>query len=147
MVNTGTFLEAFAMMPEHRAMLEDERCPVPDETLGQMYRATSHGLSEIIATVSPGARVLLAMYCYRRAHLASIGLAIATTCEKDDLTSLGATSVPTCSNDHAKRRGRRRSLIGARMAGSKLLYRPGHFGSKIRLKTIRIPSPRLYRSL
>ena len=77
------------MMPEHRALLDDERCPVPDETLGQMYRASSLGLSEIIATVSPGARVLLAMYCYRRAHLASIGLAIATTCEKDDLTSLG----------------------------------------------------------
>jgi hypothetical protein len=31
---------------------------------------------------------LLAVYCYRRAHLASIGLAIAATCEKDDLTQL-----------------------------------------------------------
>jgi hypothetical protein len=80
------------MLPEHRALLEDEPCPVPDEMLGEMYRASAHGLSEIIATVSPTARALLAIYCYRRAHLASIGLAIATTCEKDDLTWLGGNA-------------------------------------------------------
>src|SRR5476649_2848379 len=76
------------MLPEHRALLEDEPCPVPDELLGEMYRASAHGLNELITTVSPKARVLLAVYCYRRAHLASIGLAIAATCEKDDLTEL-----------------------------------------------------------
>jgi len=80
------------MLPEHRALLEDEPCPVPDEMLGAMYRASPHGLSELIATVSPTARVLLAVYCYRRAHLASIGLAIAATCEKDDLTWLGGNA-------------------------------------------------------
>jgi hypothetical protein len=73
------------MLPEHHALSEEEACPVTDQTLGEMYRASAHGLSELIATVSPTARVLLAIYCYRRAHLASIGLAIAATCEKDDL--------------------------------------------------------------
>ncbi|MGB6586595.1 MAG: hypothetical protein WBE93_11605, partial [Pseudolabrys sp.] len=63
------------MLPEHRVLLEDESCPVPDEILGEMYRASAHGLNELIATVSPTARALLAVYCYRRAHLASIGLA------------------------------------------------------------------------
>jgi hypothetical protein len=77
------------MLPEHRVLLEDEPCPVADQMLGEMYRASAHGLNELIATVSPTARALLAVYCYRRAHLASIGLAIAATCEKDDLTSLG----------------------------------------------------------
>jgi len=77
------------MLPEHRILLEDEPCPVADQMLGDMYRANAHGLDELIATVSPTARVLLAVYCYRRAHLASIGLAIAATCEKDDLTSFG----------------------------------------------------------
>ena len=77
------------MLPEIRVPLGDERCPVPDETLGEMYRASAHGLREIIATVSPTARALLAVYCYRRAHLASIGLAIAATCDKDDLTASG----------------------------------------------------------
>ena len=71
------------MLPERRVLLEDEPCPVPDEMLGEMYRASAHGLNELIATVSPAARALLAVYCYRRAHLVSIGLAIATTCEKD----------------------------------------------------------------
>src|SRR5271155_3837730 len=80
------------MLPEQRILLEDEPCPVPDETLGEIYRASAHGLGEIIATVPPTARVLLAVYCYRRAHLASIGLAIAATCEQDDLTSLGGNA-------------------------------------------------------
>src|SRR5665647_1974591 len=80
------------MLPEHRALLEDEPCPVPDEMLGEMYRASAHGLNELIATVSPTARALLAVYCYRRAHLASIGLAIAATCEKDDLVWFGGNA-------------------------------------------------------
>ena len=46
------------MLPEHRALLEDEPCPVPDEMLGEMYRASAHGLNELIATVSPTARSL-----------------------------------------------------------------------------------------
>ena len=32
------------------------------------------------------------MYCYRRAHLASIGLAIAAICEKDELISSGGNT-------------------------------------------------------
>ena len=77
------------MMPELHMPLEDELCPVADQMLGEMYRARAHGLNEVIATVSPAARALLAVYCYRRAHLVLIGLAIATTCEKEALTSVG----------------------------------------------------------
>ena len=80
------------MLPEHRVLLEDEPCPVADEILGEMYRASAHGLDELIATVSPAARALLAVYCYRRAHLASIGLAIAATCDKDDLSLYGGNA-------------------------------------------------------
>jgi hypothetical protein len=80
------------MLPEHRALLEDERCPVPDELLGEIYRCSPHGLNELVATVPPTARVLLALYCYRRAHLASIGLAIAATCEKGDLIRSGGNA-------------------------------------------------------
>src|SRR5579859_5956075 len=80
------------MLPEHRALLEDESCPVSDEVLGEMYRASAHGLDELIATVSPTARVLLAVYCYRRAHLASIGLTIAATCDRNDLASWGGNA-------------------------------------------------------
>ena len=80
------------MLPSQRVFLEDESCPVADQTLGEIYRASPHGLNELIATVAPTARAMLALYCYRRAHLASIGLAIAATCEQDELTSLGGNA-------------------------------------------------------
>jgi hypothetical protein len=80
------------MLPEHRVLLEDEPCPVSDEMLGDMYRASAHGLHELIATIPTTTRALLAVYCYRRAHLASIGMAIAATCEKDDLSSFGGNA-------------------------------------------------------
>jgi hypothetical protein len=70
----------------------DERCPIAEEMLGEMYRASPHGLNELIATVAPGVRALLAIYCYRRAHLASIGLVIAATCEEDDLTAIAGNA-------------------------------------------------------
>jgi len=95
----SNFFGGFAMLPELRVLLEDEPCPVLDETLGEMYRASAHGLSQIITTISPAARVLLAIYCYRRAHLASIGLAIAATCEKYDL---GVSSRPLFSGKFEK---------------------------------------------
>ena len=77
------------MLPEHRALLDDDPCPVSDEMLGEMYRSGPHVLHELIATVPPTTRALLAVYCFRRAHLASIGIAIAATCEQDDLSSFG----------------------------------------------------------
>jgi hypothetical protein len=80
------------MLTEHHAILDDESCPVGDQMLGEIYRASAHGLNELIATVSPEARALLAVYCYRRAHLVSVGLAIAATCEKDDLSFAGGNA-------------------------------------------------------
>jgi hypothetical protein len=78
------------MLSQHR--IGDEPCPVADQMLGEMYRADSQGLNELIATVPPIARALLTVYCYRRAHLASIGLVIAATCEEEDLISLGGNA-------------------------------------------------------
>jgi len=69
--------------------LNEETCPVPESVLGQLYRSSPHGLSELVATVPAQARAMLAIYCYRRAHLASIGLAIAASCEEDDLATHG----------------------------------------------------------
>ncbi len=69
--------------------LNEEACPVPESVLGQLYRASPQGLAELIETVSPDVRAMLAVYCYRRAHLASIGLAIASSCTEDDLSFHG----------------------------------------------------------
>ncbi len=77
------------MLPERHVPYEDEPCPISDDLLGTLYRASPHGLNELVATVPPKTRALLAVYCYRRAHLASIGLALAATCEHDDLAGSG----------------------------------------------------------
>jgi hypothetical protein len=70
-------------------MFEEETCPVSDQALGELYRSSPHGIAELLATISPSARAMLALYCYRRAHLTSIGLAIAASCDEDDLTRSG----------------------------------------------------------
>jgi hypothetical protein len=77
------------MQPDSHVPSE-ETCPVSDEMLGALYRSSQHGLSELVASVGPETRATLALYCYRRAHLQSIGLAIAATCEEADLAWLGA---------------------------------------------------------
>src|SRR6266487_2937990 len=68
---------------------EDEVCPVRDEFLGELYRAAEDRLSDLVATVRPDIRALLALYCYRRSHLHTRGLAIAASCDQDDLVRSG----------------------------------------------------------
>ncbi len=70
--------------------LTEEACPVSEDLFGELYRANPHGLSALIDTVPASVRALLADYCYRRAHLASLGLAIAATCEREDLLAAGS---------------------------------------------------------
>jgi hypothetical protein len=69
-------------------LTQEEDCPVPEHLLGQLYRAEAHGLDELVGTVSPKTRAMLALYCYRRTHLQSIGLAVAASCEERDLEEL-----------------------------------------------------------
>ena len=71
---------------------DSDPCPVPDDMLGELYRANKNGLTELIATVSPDVRAALALYCYRRGHLKGIGLAIASTCQLYDLETSGGTA-------------------------------------------------------
>jgi hypothetical protein len=70
-------------------LLQEESCPVSDEMLGAIYRANSFRLDGLVASVPAEVRAMLALYCYRRGHLQSIGLAIAATCEEHDLRSVG----------------------------------------------------------
>jgi hypothetical protein len=71
---------------------DSDDCPVPDDLLGALYRSSRDGLPELIATVSPDVRAQLASYCYRRAHLKAIGLAVASTCNESDLVRWGGTA-------------------------------------------------------
>jgi hypothetical protein len=77
------------MKASHDA-LERDVCPVGDEMLGALYRASQHGLPELIESVPPLTRAMLALFCYRRSHLQQLALAIASSCEERDLVHWGA---------------------------------------------------------
>jgi hypothetical protein len=69
--------------------LAEEPCPVADQTLGELYRSHQQGLAALVQTVSPDVRAMLALYCYRRAHLQALGLSIAASCAEEELVEAG----------------------------------------------------------
>lgn len=71
------------------AIPQEEACPVPDALLGDLYRASPGGLHALVEGVPPRTRALLSLYCYRRSHLSSLALAIASTCDKSDMITAG----------------------------------------------------------
>ena len=72
-----------------RDAYENERCPVRDELLGEMYRASESGLPMLVESVSSDVRARLALFCYRRSHLHTLALAIAASCNERDLINFG----------------------------------------------------------
>jgi len=72
-----------------RDAYDGERCPVKDELLGEMYRASEHGLTSLVESVSSDVRAQLALFCYRRSHLHSLALAIAASCSERELILIG----------------------------------------------------------
>src|SRR4051812_2750699 len=71
------------------AIPQEEVCPVPESLLGDLYRASPEGLHVLVEKVPAQVRAMLAVYCARRAHLATLGLAIASTCERNELIKSG----------------------------------------------------------
>ncbi len=72
-----------------RDAFDSERCPVRDELLGEMYRASEHGLATLVESVSSDVRAQLALFCYRRSHLHSLALSIAASCSERELIQIG----------------------------------------------------------
>jgi hypothetical protein len=68
---------------------DNDSCPVRDELLGEMYRASEHGLVQLVESVSSDVRAMLALFCYRRSHLYSLALSIASSCSERDLIQFG----------------------------------------------------------
>jgi len=68
---------------------DDDGCPVPDELIGQLYRSSQHDINALVAGLSSHRRGSLAAFCYGRAHLRDIGLAIAATCDLETLVTAG----------------------------------------------------------
>jgi hypothetical protein len=76
-------------MLSSREAFENDFCPIRDELLGEMYRASESGLPQLVASVSPDVRAMLALFCYRRSHLHSLALAIAASCSEQELVHFG----------------------------------------------------------
>ena len=72
-----------------RDTFENDACPVRDELLGEMYRASPHGLQALVGSVSSDVRAMLALFCYRRSHLHALALSIATSCTERELINFG----------------------------------------------------------
>jgi len=47
------------MQPGRLPIPQEETCPIPENLLGQLYRASSHGLDSLIATVPAKTRAML----------------------------------------------------------------------------------------
>jgi hypothetical protein len=76
------------MLPSRDAY-DSDCCPVGDDLLGAMYRANENGLPQLVEGVSSEVRAMLALFCYRRSHLHSLALAIASSCSERELIRIG----------------------------------------------------------
>ncbi len=76
-------------MASYGVGFSDDACPVPESIFGQLYRNHAQGLPQLVETIPAQTRAMLALFCYRRAHLQSLSLAIASSCEEIDLIEAG----------------------------------------------------------
>ena len=104
-------------MFSNRDAYENDFCPVRDELLGEMYRASENGLPRLVESISSDVRAMLALFCYHRSHLHSLALSIAASCSERELVEFGgrvgsalyalsrepaARSTPSSSYGHRK---------------------------------------------
>jgi hypothetical protein len=72
-----------------REAFENDFCPVREDLLGEMYRASENGLPHLVESVSSDVRAMLALFCYRRSHLHALALTIAASCDERELIQFG----------------------------------------------------------
>src|SRR5262245_50045195 len=67
----------------------DEICPISEQLLFSLYDAAKHGLPVPVSDVPQEKRSSVALFCYRRSHLEGAALAVAATCDEEDLVEAG----------------------------------------------------------
>lgn len=85
----GNFMQTFGRD------LEDDACPVSDHVLAQLCRADEHSLPGLLDAIERKIKPALAFFCYRRAHLQTVGLQIAASCEEGQLISFAGPEAGT----------------------------------------------------
>ena len=64
-------------MASYGVGVPDDVCPVPESVFGQLYRAHSQGLPQLVESIPAHTRAMLALFCYRRSHLQDLAISIA----------------------------------------------------------------------
>jgi hypothetical protein len=70
----------------------EDNCPVPEQLLGTIHRATPAEAMALARLLPDAQRAKLALFCYKRSHLRDSGLAIAVACTDGDLVKYGGVS-------------------------------------------------------
>jgi hypothetical protein len=73
------------------AVLHDEICPISEQLLFSLYDAAKRGVPVPVTDVPKERRSSVVLFCYRRGHLEQAGLAVAATCDEDDLVEVGGS--------------------------------------------------------
>ena len=68
---------------------QEEICPISEQLLFSLYDAAKRGLPVPVGKVPPERRSSVALFCYRRSHLEEAALAVAATCDEEDLIDVG----------------------------------------------------------
>jgi hypothetical protein len=66
--------------------------PSFEDMIGKLYRSGGQNIADLVSVFPEERRARLALFCYGRAHMRDIGLAVAATCEVDSLFEVGATA-------------------------------------------------------
>ena len=73
----------------HRYRLNEPTSPIPLDLLSLLMRADEARMSEIVQQLPDAQRAALAVFCFARAHMRSLGLRIAAECSERALVSAG----------------------------------------------------------
>lgn len=76
-------------MLSDRRTFDDDACPVCEQFLAELSSANEGALRGLLEDIEPEIKPELAFFCYRRAHLQTVGLAIAACCNESELVFFG----------------------------------------------------------
>lgn len=71
---------------------ETDDCPVTEGTFQQLLQSNVTGAAEVTKTLPEEQRSRLAVFCYKKAHLRPLGMAIAATCSRRSLVEESGTA-------------------------------------------------------
>ena len=71
--------------------MDEDRCPVSESLLAKLHKTNPACVALLVERLSPETRAQLSVFCFRRAHLHEVGIAIGAICPEDDLLIAGGS--------------------------------------------------------